>query len=82
VFCQNRPWFNDEGVQLAAREWISTAGDKFTAYRLTTAIGEYLDSQRATEAVDACFGPGGIGSEHEGGFTLWQSSQRCIYRWT
>ena len=58
-FAKLRSWFNGEGFQLAARGWISGAGDKLTTYGLAKAIGEYLDSQRATEAVEACFGPGG-----------------------
>lgn len=70
-FAKTRPWFNDEGVLLAAREWISGAGEHVTAYGLAKAVGNYLDSQRATIAVRDCVqvGPGGIGSEPVAGFT-------------
>jgi len=58
-YSKTRSWFNDEGVLLAAREWISGAGENITAFGLAKAIGEYLDSQRATAAVQDSFGAGG-----------------------
>jgi hypothetical protein len=54
---KTRSWFNDEGVLLAAREYIAGAGEKVTAYALAKAIGNYLDSERATEAVNHCLNP-------------------------
>jgi hypothetical protein len=60
-FAKTRSWLNDEGVLLHAREWISGAEDKVTAYGLAKAVGEYLDSQRAEEAIQGAliYGPGG-----------------------
>jgi hypothetical protein len=60
-FAKTRSWLNDEGVLLHARGRISGAGDKVTTYRLAKAVGEYLDSQRAEEAIQGAliYGPGG-----------------------
>jgi hypothetical protein len=53
-------WLNDEGVLLHAQEWVSGAGDKVTAYGLAKAVSEYLDTQRAKEAIQGAliYGPG------------------------
>src|SRR3978361_110198 len=51
-FAKTRSWFDDEGVQLAVRDWISGAGDKITAYGLAKAVGDYLDSRRAVNFVE------------------------------
>jgi hypothetical protein len=42
-------------------EWIPGVGDKVTEYELAKAVGEYLDSQRAEEAIQGAliYGPGG-----------------------
>lgn len=58
-FAKTRFWFNDEGVLLAAREWLSGAGEHITAYGLAKAVREYLDSRPATAAVHDTFGLGG-----------------------
>lgn len=53
-------WFNDEGVQLAVREWVSGASEKdLTAYSLAKTIGTYLDPKRAVPIVCDTFDPGG-----------------------
>ena len=41
---KTQSWFNDEGVLLAARKWISGAGDALTAYGLAKAVGAYCDT--------------------------------------
>ncbi|RPB11555.1 hypothetical protein P167DRAFT_575298 [Morchella conica CCBAS932] len=66
---KTRSWFDDEGVQLAAREWISSVSDaELSAHGLAKAIGVYLDPRRAEiHIADALndipniekFGPGG-----------------------
>lgn len=45
-------WFNDEGVQLAVRECISSSGDKLSAQKLAKAVGDYLNSQKAITTVE------------------------------
>ena len=49
-------WFNDEGFQLAVREWLEEHSgnktDQITAYQLAKVVGDCLDSQRATSAVE------------------------------
>ncbi|KAI1007215.1 hypothetical protein K3495_g998 [Podosphaera aphanis] len=44
-------WLNDEGVQLAVREWCSVAGEGITAYELAKAVGEYLNSTQREESI-------------------------------
>jgi hypothetical protein len=61
-FVKVKSWFHDEGVQAAVREWIAeNPADKITVYGLAKAVGTYLDSKRATIAVEKIlqFGPGG-----------------------
>ena len=53
-FTKTRSWFNDEGVQLAVRQWVSGAGEAVTAHGLAKAFGDYLESKRATRAVEEC----------------------------
>ncbi|KAI1005603.1 hypothetical protein K3495_g2617 [Podosphaera aphanis] len=45
------PWLNDEGVQLAVREWCSRKGEGITAYALAKAVGEYLNSTQREESI-------------------------------
>ncbi|RPA87789.1 hypothetical protein BJ508DRAFT_357373 [Ascobolus immersus RN42] len=54
---KTKTWFNDEGVQLAAREFVqnSEGGRKVTAAKLAKAIGEYLASDTATGIVSGAF---------------------------
>ncbi|KAA8905068.1 hypothetical protein FN846DRAFT_919514 [Sphaerosporella brunnea] len=47
-------WFDDEGVLLAVRKWLAGAGEDITAYKLAKVVGDYLDSRKAGEAVEAC----------------------------
>ena len=57
---QTKSWLNDESVQLAVREWLVGATEgELTEYGLATAMGKYLDSRRAEQALAECFGPGG-----------------------
>ena len=59
---KTKSWLNDEGVQLAVREWLAGATeDELTGYGLAKAVGRYLDSRRAEQALAECFqvGPGG-----------------------
>lgn len=58
-FGKTKSWLSDEGVALAARDWISNSGEHVTAYGLAKAIGEYLDSQNAVHALQELFGPNG-----------------------
>lgn len=44
-------WFNDEGVQLAVRECISSSGNKLSAQKLAKAVGDYLVSHMVTNTV-------------------------------
>lgn len=46
-------WFNDEGVQLAVWEYLAGAGESITGHGLAQAIGKYLDSKRAIEALSS-----------------------------
>ena len=48
---KSHSWFNDEGVQLSVREHISSSGEKLTAWRIAKAVGEYLKSNQARDAV-------------------------------
>lgn len=48
---KSRSWFNDEGVQLAVREFISSSRDKLLAQKLAKAVGDYLSSQMVTNIV-------------------------------
>jgi hypothetical protein len=41
----------DGGVILDVREWLSGAGANITGYGLSKAIGDYIDSERAKDAV-------------------------------
>jgi hypothetical protein len=51
---------NNEGVQLAVREWLSGAKEsELTGYGHAKAIGKYLDSKRVEEVLCDSFGPGG-----------------------
>jgi len=59
-YTKSRSWLNDEGVQLAVREWLSGAKEaELTGYGLAKAIGKYLDSKRVEEVLCDSFGPGG-----------------------
>lgn len=52
-FAKIRSWFNDEGVQQAIRDWLSSQKvEDITAFKLAKVIGEYLDSNRATMVVE------------------------------
>lgn len=50
-YTKSHSWFNDEGVQLAVRECISSSGDKLSAQKLAKAMGDYLSSQTVTNTV-------------------------------
>lgn len=54
-FSKVRSWLNDEGVQMAVREYCAGAGDGISGYGLAKAVGDYLTSERATTAVLECF---------------------------
>lgn len=56
---KTRSWFNDEGVQLAAREFVRDAKDgrTVTAFKLAQAISTYLDSKRAKGILEEVFQP-------------------------
>ena len=43
--------FNDEGVQLAVRECISSSEDKLSAQKLAKAVGDHLGLQTVTNTV-------------------------------
>lgn len=58
-FAKIKSWLNDEGVALAARDWIANVGEHITAYGLAKAIGEYLDSQNSIDTLQELFGPNG-----------------------
>ena len=59
-YLKTKSWLNNEGVQLAVREWLAGAREgKLTGYGLTKAVGKHLDSRRAEQALGKCFGPGG-----------------------
>ena len=45
---KSHSWFNDEGVQLAVCECISSSGDKLSAQKLAKALGDHLGSQTVT----------------------------------
>lgn len=49
---KSQSWFNDKGVQLAVREFISCSGDKLSAHKLAKAVGEYLGSKTVTSTVE------------------------------
>ena len=56
-YAKTKSWLNDEGVQLAVREWLAGATEgELTGYRLARAVGKYLDSRRAQQALVECFG--------------------------
>ncbi|RPA83521.1 hypothetical protein BJ508DRAFT_375057 [Ascobolus immersus RN42] len=58
---KTRSWFNDEGVQLAARSFIQKCGPKqFSAYTLAKAIGDHLESSRATNILQETFVDAGL----------------------
>lgn len=57
---KTQSWFNDEGVQLAAREFIRDLGVGFSAYKLAKAISEYLDSNRSQGILEEAFADAGI----------------------
>ena len=48
---KSHSWFNDEGVQLAVCECISSSGDKLSAQKLAKAVGDHLGSQTVTNTV-------------------------------
>ena len=45
-------WLNDEGVEIACREYISQNKDKVTAHGLAKAVGTYLQDQEAEGLLD------------------------------
>ena len=50
----------NDGVQLAVRERLAGATEgESTGYGLAKAVGKYLDSRRAEQALVECFGLGG-----------------------
>ncbi len=49
-------WFNNEGVQLSVRDYISSSGEKLTAWGIAKAVGEYLKSNRARDAIAKILG--------------------------
>ena len=45
-YSKTESWLNDEGVQLAVREWLAGATEgELTGYGLAKAVGKYLDSK-------------------------------------
>ena len=59
-YSKTKSWLNDEGVQLAVREWLAGATEgELTGYGLAKAVGKYLDSRRAEQALVECFRLGG-----------------------
>ena len=51
-YSKTKSWLNDEGVQLTVREWLAGAAEgELTGYGLAKAVGKYLDSRRAEEAL-------------------------------
>lgn len=54
-FAKTRSWFNDEGTQLAAREYLQSAGEAISAFGLSKAVGEYLSSAQAADSLHTLF---------------------------
>ncbi len=49
-------WFNDKGVQLCIQKHFSSSGEKLTAWGVAKAVGEYLKSNQARDAVAEVLG--------------------------
>ncbi|RPA99438.1 hypothetical protein L873DRAFT_1789591 [Choiromyces venosus 120613-1] len=64
-FGKTSSWLEDEGVQLAVREWIASIGENIIAQGLSKAVGEYLDSQRAQVALGQILGEAEVEMERE-----------------
>ena len=50
-YTKSHSWFNDEAVQLAVREYISSSGNKLSAQKLAKAVGDHLGLQTVTNTV-------------------------------
>lgn len=51
-FAKTRSWFNDEGVELAVREYIASAGEAVTAGNIAKVVGDYLSSDKAVSVLN------------------------------
>lgn len=62
-YVKTRSWFNNEGVQLVAREFMSENGKSATASKLAQAIAGYLDSSRAGNVLSQAFSDSALGKD-------------------
>ncbi|RPA71955.1 hypothetical protein BJ508DRAFT_245125 [Ascobolus immersus RN42] len=72
---KSHSWFNDEGVQLAVREYLMSpeakGGKNVSGHRVAQIVGDYLDSQRVGSAVEEA-----LNDTHDSGLQSVPDSQR------